>query len=545
VLSLLLLAASATNLTGVESPPPGDPRPALASEADPDVDSDGDGLSDFEEVHKYFTDPRLADSDGDGIPDGDWDERREYAYTVRTIVRVLPPVTEDVLSDDYQDARVIERTPGYVELEVIHYPLNTVADAIRPDPDWRAHATRMSAWTSPGRTATYDPGMRRELLGELASDGIDATRLDDQALAERASRWLLSRAKFVDGFTTFCSWFPNGKVAVYPGLETAVERGIADKSLSLADQWDRELFAQGMFENRVRGSCTSSAIYLSGCLRALGLPTRIVLGIPCVDPSDPSEVAMARSGITHKGVRRILLQAIEGQAGMWVSHTFDEVFVGGRWRRLNYGRLGQNILDPQYLGLMTHVATFADWADGEMARTWGVRQAVVGPHDDTFRGPNPYSALAVSDRFGVHAEVKNELLLGPDEFATLTIERAYGWNSPERKVEMDLRGEDPAGHFLVHVREGKTGAKASPYKAFWSACGKEFRLSAKGETPVRAHATRGYWAEPEKGIQEFHFAIEPAELAKMKRGVAYELAPVEQDEDFRWTVADGVTLVRP
>jgi hypothetical protein len=386
--------------------------------------------------------------------------------------------------------------------------------------------------------------MRRELLGELASDGIDATRLDDQALAERASRWLLARAKFVDGFTTFCSWFQNGKVAVYPGLEKAVERGIADKSLSLADQWDRELFAQGMFENRVRGSCTSSAIYLSGCLRALGLPTRIVLGIPCVDPSDPREVAMVKSGITHKGVRRILLQAIEGQAGVWVSHTFDEVFVGGRWRRLNYDRLGQNILDPQYLGLMTHVATFADWADGEMARTWGVRQAVVGPHEDAFHGPNPYTALAVSDRFGVHANVPNELLLSPDEFSTLTIERAYWWTSPERKVEMDLRGDDPAGHFLVHVREGKAGSRSSQYKAFWSACGKDFALTAEGEPPIRAKATRGYWAEPENGVQEFHLAIAPGEIARMRKGVAYELAPADQDEDFRWEVADGVKLVR-
>jgi hypothetical protein len=30
------------------------------------VDSDGDGLCDFQEVHKYFTDPIEADSDGDG-----------------------------------------------------------------------------------------------------------------------------------------------------------------------------------------------------------------------------------------------------------------------------------------------------------------------------------------------------------------------------------------------------------------------------------------------------------------------------------------------
>ena len=523
-----------------------EPKPAsVPAVQESDLDADGDGLSDFAEKHKHFTDPGSSDSDGDGVPDGDWEERREYAYTVRTVVRVLPPVTEDVLRDDYQDARVLERTPGYVELEVVHYPLNTVADAIVADPAWRAKAARMSAFTAPGRTATFSPGMGRQLVGELASDGIDASALDDRTLAERASRWLLARAKFVDGFTTFCSWFPNGKPAVYPGLEKAVERGIADKSLSLADQWDRELFAQGMFENKVRGSCTSTAIYLSGCLRALGLPTRIVLGIPCVDPSDAREVAMVKTGITHKGVRRIVLQAIEGQGGMWVSHTFDEVFVGGRWRRLNYDRLGQNILDTQYLGLMTHIATFPDWADGEMAKTWGVRQAVMGPHDDVFRGPNPYSALAVSDRFGVHADVPNDLLLGKDEFATLTIERAYWWSSPEREVEMDLRGDDPAGHFLVHVKEGKPGLRASQYKSFWSACGKDFTLTAEGEPTIRAQATRGYWAEPEKGIQEFHFAIAPEELARMKPGIPYALAAADQDEDFRWIVAEGVTLVRP
>ncbi len=35
------------------------------------VDSDGDGLSDGDEVHKYKTDPNNKDTDGDGISDGD------------------------------------------------------------------------------------------------------------------------------------------------------------------------------------------------------------------------------------------------------------------------------------------------------------------------------------------------------------------------------------------------------------------------------------------------------------------------------------------
>src|SRR5262245_38149711 len=99
---------------------------ALPQTGDPDTDRDG--LSDFQEQHKYLTDPARPDSDGDGLPDGDWNERREYAYTVRSVVQVLRPVTPDVLCDDYQDARILDETAEYVELEVIHYPLNTVAD---------------------------------------------------------------------------------------------------------------------------------------------------------------------------------------------------------------------------------------------------------------------------------------------------------------------------------------------------------------------------------------------------------------------------------
>jgi len=517
----------------------------LAAAQAPDVDTDHDGLSDFDEIHKYFTDPTNADSDGDGVPDGEWDERREFTYTVRTIVRVLPPVTDDVLHDDYQDARILERRPGLVELEVIHYPLNTVAEAITADPAWREHVAGMHRWTEPGPTANWDGAMRRNLFTELAADGIDAAVLDDRALVERASRWLLQRARYVDGFTTFCSWFPHGKAAVYPGLEDVVARGIADKSLSTEDQWQRELFARGMFEHRVRGSCTSSAIYLDGCLRALGVPTRVVLGIPCIDASDAKEIEMLKRGITHKGVRRIVLQALEGQRGAWISHTFDEVWVAGRWRRLNYERLGQNILDPQYLGLMTHVATFGDWADGEMAKTWGVRQAKETPHDDVFAGPNPYSTVSVSDRFGVHARIPNDALLGPDELQVLTIEKAYAWSSPERKVSMDLRDDDVAGHFLFHVREGKPGVGGRQYQAFWSSCSKDFLLRSPGKPDVRARATRGYWVDPDHGIQEFHLQVEPDELARMEPGVSYALFPVQKEEEFRWELAGDVELARP
>ncbi len=518
-------------------------NPATAQPPDPDADRDG--LSDFHETHKYFTDPKSADSDKDGIPDGDWEERREFAYTVRSIVQVLPPVTEDVLSDDYQDARILEKTEDYIELEVIHYPLNTVAEAIAGNPNWRRDAARMKEWVAPGLTANWDEEMRGEVVAALKKEGIDPEALDDKALVERASKWLLGHARSVDGFSTFCSWFPGGKAAIYPGMEESAERGKAGKGLTVEEQWQRELFAKGMFEKGVRGTCTSSAIYMNGCLRALGIPTRIVLCIPVVDASDEREVGLVRQGIHHPRVRRTALRALQGQEKSWTSHTFNEVFVGGRWRRLNYDRLGQDILDPNYLGLMTHVATFRDWADGEMAKTWGLRSGGKWKGRDVFGGPNPYSAVALSDRFGPHAKIDRDSVAEAEEFKRLTIERVYWWDSPERTVEMRLDDPEKAGHLLMHVREGRPDEGTEQYETFYGKVGKGFVLRAEGRPDVRARATRGYWVAPAEGMQEFYLRIEPNEFPKMAPEVPYSLVPVEEHETYRWVVAEGARVVRP
>ena len=62
-----------------------------------DPDSDGDGLSDFHEAHKYRTDPKKKDTAGKGVPDGDWQQRRDFTYSVRAVIRVMPPYNLNVL----------------------------------------------------------------------------------------------------------------------------------------------------------------------------------------------------------------------------------------------------------------------------------------------------------------------------------------------------------------------------------------------------------------------------------------------------------------
>src|SRR5205814_5715273 len=126
-----------------------------------EIDSDSDGLSDFDEIHKYRTDPHNPDSDGDGKPDGDGDERREVTYSIRLVVEHLPPA--DAIVDAWQDARVIARTPESVTIEIVAYPLAD-PEAASPDaPDRRALPPSLAPFVKPNLTCDFDAAMAKDL----------------------------------------------------------------------------------------------------------------------------------------------------------------------------------------------------------------------------------------------------------------------------------------------------------------------------------------------------------------------------------------------
>jgi beta-lactamase regulating signal transducer with metallopeptidase domain/transglutaminase-like putative cysteine protease len=419
--AVLLPMAAARNIV---SPLPASPAPSAgesqgalkagAAVLDPSCDSDGDGLSDFQEVHKYLTDPTKADSDGDGTPDGDWNERREYTYSVRTVLRYMPPFDEKGLNDDFQDARVLKQTAQYIEVEVIHYPLATSSDSLPENRNWRqddAGDARLAEYLAPGATTNWDEQMREDLLAALKADGIDVETLTDKQVVERVSSWLLRRSRSLDKvFTTYYVDFPEGRPRVYPGLEDAFrhefERDSVHYDWTIDQHFDHELLGKGMFYNRTHGSCTSTAIYLTTVLRALGIPTRIVLATPAVDASDRAQILMVKNAITHHRVRETMLAGLRRSRSGWTNHTFNEVYLGNRWCRLDYSQLGCPILGVDRFGLQTHLYTLRDLSDANFAPTWGRRYA-RGWRDEFFEHDNPYSAVEVSDLFGAHANIPN------------------------------------------------------------------------------------------------------------------------------------------
>ena len=263
----------------------------------------------------------------------------------------------------------------FVELEVVHYPLNTVGEAIVADSDWRVRAQEFKDFLASTTTSNWDRRMAEQLARELANDGVDIDAVDDRELALAASKRLMERSEFEDGFTTFLADY-KGKQAIIPRKLKARAREDSQKTgRSVQEQWERELFADGMFEHKVARlvhlECDLSVWRF--CAQA-GLPTRIVLVVPLVDANDPFEIAMIEHNIRHHRVRATILKGIRPLIGSWASHTFNEVLVGGRWRRLNYTRLGQPTLDSGLFGLTTHILTLRDWAEARMGQTVGMRQ---------------------------------------------------------------------------------------------------------------------------------------------------------------------------
>jgi RNA polymerase sigma factor (sigma-70 family) len=520
-------------------------------QADPDCD--GDGLLDFHEVHKYRMDPNKKDTAGKGPLDGDLPQQRQYTYSVRAVIRVMPPYNLKALNDDYQDVRVLKETKEFVELEVVLYPFNSNAEAIKGNPNWKKDYAGMTEYLAPGITTNWDDQMRQDLLRALAKDGIDPDKLTDKEVVEQASRWLFKRSKDRSMFCTFYVDFRDGKPVVLAGTEKAFERDKGDSRWSIQEQFEHELLGKEMFARKTYGTCTSAAVYQTTVLRALGIPTRMILCIPLADGSDPTQVDMMDKGLSNHRVRcDACLGALSGGAA-FTSHTFCEVFVGGRWRRLNNTTLGQNILERNYLGLMIKVHTFKDLSEANLAATWGARYA-KGLRDDVFKHSNPYRLLEVSDHFGKYAHVPNPS--ASHELNRVTIDKAYWPEDAVREVrELGragwARGQLPLellaadAHFFVHCQEWLEDAgDYLQYKLFMRRADRNFLLRAKGQPDVSCQISMNFYTHRSRHLCELEVVIPSSEYAKMARGVQYTIHPLNGKKGYEWKVHEGVKLTR-
>ena len=316
-----------------------------------------------------------------------------------------------------------------------------------------------------------------------------------------------------------------------------------DSDLTVEQQWEIEISASGMFRNKKRGSCSSSAIYINGCMRAVGIPTRTILCIPIVDAGDETEIAMV-DRLTQPKVRSDLMQALIPLKKSWASHTYNEVFVGGRWRRLNYDRLGQNIYDPGMFGLMTHVATFHDWADAQMHKTIGRRHLLAS--FAVFGGANPYSTISLRDEIGEHCSLK----LPEPEKILATVEKIHWTDSDELPdvIVENCRQRNRFG-FIADVTGFKTRADVGRFLAeadmrvYLEVVPDEERSSDEQATNLGIGFEPGcYWYD--NGTLRIYVPFGAGDRQQLVIGAKYTFKPRNETKDSQWLMPEEIILVR-
>ena len=307
-------------------------------------DTDGDGLTDYDEYCKDHTDPTKNDSDGDGIPDGDWIERREYTYTIRAICDIRPPNNVGLMTDVYQDARVIKR-PGRLKdsmaVELIIYPFATPHIVAKPYP-FKELPEGLQIYTNRTVAFNYSEEMQREVRAI-----VKEAKTDVEAVG-RILKWIAQETRLANDTPEFAYFHVENNQLVWRqpmGGREEQERLLQSN-----------FYGDSMFKQRIHGTCSSLATLRTTILRAAGIPARLIQTLPLFNryENDPEPLV---DGLR----RRIFARGYQwGVGGGGANHVYNEVFLGSQWVRVD-----QVIGTGPFIGdkLFVQVYSAADWND--------------------------------------------------------------------------------------------------------------------------------------------------------------------------------------
>ena len=339
------------------------------------ADTDGDSLSDYAEAIKYKTNPLAADSDGDGTPDGDWGERREYAYTVYVSMLLRQPFDLDAMNDIYQDVRVVAGpdAAGYTQIEAIIYPETRVILSTASPYPLTDLSPDLEAYTHPGVATNYDASMQAEVLDIVAGAETDVQGTD------RVAKWVQTETGFYLDYSipeVYFTYLEDGRVQV---------RNYTNP-LPVDELLRTHYFGDSMFRERVHGTCTSIATLKCAMLRAAGIPCRLIQTL------FPIYYHGSQTMPYTNNLDREWDNSLEQPPGddlTMANHALLEVYLGGQWVRVDEN-IGIYSDSPDRLNLK--ILAVADWSEVDFSETWPV----------DWINDRPYYTLLIEDQEPQH-----------------------------------------------------------------------------------------------------------------------------------------------
>ncbi|MFI5385733.1 MAG: transglutaminase domain-containing protein [Fimbriimonadales bacterium] len=458
------------------------------------------------------------------LPSGTrWGRTPDLDYTLTTTLRVVQPYDVKAMNDEFQQATLLSERDGIATFRITYHLFHR--QAVTANPNWKADDAKMVEYLEPRPAANWDSDLQRRILADLKAHGIDPDKLDDKTLVPMIATWALGRCQHNKQFGAWMVEFKNGKPQVAPDLREAFAAN-EPTGKSDAELFDNELLGKGMYLNKTCADCTSTSSYLATVLRAAGIPTRIIVTVPAADGNDPAQVKMLTDAIRHNRTRKAVSEGISS-AG-FSNHIFNEVFIGGKWVRLNYTVLGQPIVDRTYEGLITHLYTANDLSEIPFAKTWGPRYGKgQGPKLSSI---NPYQLLSAEDRIDDAAHFDNPPIR---ELARVTVAAALAPGDPRMPEWVKL---DAGVDRVLSIKEWMKDDDFHQLRDFLRAASRKFILRAPGHPDVGIELTGLNVSDGTGGFQGYGVKLD----GKTDPGVEYLLLPLNQGHDHQWIVPKGV-----
>ena len=336
-------------------------------------DTDNDGLSDYEEIQKYLTNPLNADSDGDEITDAEWAERREYTRTYNAVVDLRLPYSLEDMNDFYQDAKLLGKISDEVSrFEIVLYP--DAEELLNPS----EYIPKENIYTQTTFAKNYNALMQHELRTKVTDSKTDLQAL--QKLQDIFNEFEHVNLHKGYGYSTdlplqFQYYMnPQGIIeATWQGYPTI---------FSMDELLNHFFFAEGMYYNRTRGACSSSATMRGALFRAAGLEEQTIFTIPLF--------YSLKSDQTVFKVNNIQVKNYSNQSDNSYNvadHFFNIVRIGNRWIRVDTGIIDTGLLGPYIKLLNTHDQAYESWI------FWNYQ---------TYKEKRPYRYISVIELAPVH-----------------------------------------------------------------------------------------------------------------------------------------------
>lgn len=342
------------------------------------IDTDRDSISDYEEIQKYKTNPLEKDSDNDGMSDSDWDERREYAYTIQAIVDLRPPFNIEQMNDFHQDARVLEELGNDVtRVEVILYPEAEMI--INPSP----YQPIENEFTQRTYTKNYSNDMQknvRELVAESKTDILAVLKILEDIKAMETVFYFLPVNIYRNN---------AGELVEEPAF---VPLNSAKTNLTLEEIKKNIFFADSMYVRRIHSGCGSVSTLRGAMLRSAGIPEKIIDAIPLgfYYLSDETTIIL-------KDKYRLKELPLENHAFL-SEHYFNIVLIGNQWIRVEKRPYKNSFIDNK--GLYVKIRELDDLTDYNSAEYYN-------PDPQTFFEYRPYKYVSIIEHEAEHNQAIN------------------------------------------------------------------------------------------------------------------------------------------